>query len=131
MALLMAAAIASAACAAERSCLAFCCASVCIWDSSLPLGFVLEASLAGGGDPSRRFFRGGGEPADEEVPTKGGGWASGIGGREFRTVELGAAVFVFEDRIEKEFWVAIPEDATASIEGAGFLCFFGIFKRQN
>ena len=71
-ALSMAAAITSKARAAVRRSLAFCWANVWIFISSLPLGVcVLEASGAGGGDPSRRFFDGGEEPADEDYALSG------------------------------------------------------------
>src|SRR5437667_10555393 len=99
MALSMAAAIASDACAVASSSLALCWANVWIWASSLPLGSVLGASVTGGGDPSRRFFDCGGEPADEVL---GEGRASLLTGREFGGLgrDAGAA-----GRMEAEFWV--------------------------
>ena len=62
--------------------------------------FILEAPSAGGGDPSRRFLDGGGEPANEEGSSEGGRAPVVIGGREFRAAELDMAAV---DRIEKEF----------------------------
>src|SRR5213083_692992 len=100
MALSMAAAIASDACAVASSSLALCWANVWIWASSLPLGSVLGASVTGGGDPSRRFFDGGGEPADE---VSGEGRASVAARRGFGAagIDRDAAA-----RMENEFWVA-------------------------
>ena len=74
-----------------------------IWVSSLPgfvQAFVLEASLAGRGNPSRRFLDGGGEPANEEGSSEGGRAPVVVRGREFRAAELDMAAV---DRMEKEF----------------------------
>ena len=71
--------------------------------SSLPgfvQTFVLEAPSAGGGNPSRRFLDGGGEPANEEGLSEGGRAPVVVEGREFRAVKLDMAAV---DRIEKEF----------------------------
>ena len=80
--------------------------------------------MTGGGDPSRRFFNGGGEPADE---VSGEGRASLLTGREFGAVGRDAAS---ADRMENEFWVAIPVEATGVADDA-LLCFLGIFEHQN
>ena len=95
------------------------------------MGFVLGASITGEGDPSHRFFNGGGELAGEEVSSQEGlasvvGMASVVG-REFGAAERNGAAL---ERIEKEFWVAIPEEATGAVNDT-FLCFIGIFEHQN
>ena len=98
---------------------------MCIWVSNLPLeGFILEASVASRVDPSRRFFDGGGEPADE---VSGEGRASVVVRRGFRAIGRDAASV---DRIENEFWVAILVEATG-VANDTLLCFLGIFEHQN
>ena len=68
-----------------------------IWASSLPLGSILGASVTGGGNPSRRFFDGGGEPADEVL---GEGRTSIAARRGFRAVGIDRNAAA---RIENEF----------------------------
>ena len=80
--------------------------------------------MTGGGNPSRRFFDGSREPADE---VSGEGRASLLTGREFGAVGRDTAS---ADRMENEFWVAIPVEATGVADDA-LLCFLGIFEHQN
>ena len=63
--------------------------------------------------PSRRFFEGG-EPAGEESSSSGG---------------FGSTAGAADESKEKEFWVAIPEEA-AGIEDDTFLCFLGILNTK-
>ena len=120
-------AIASDAYATAYSSLALCWANVWILVSSLPLGFSLETPVSGRGKgvgvespscPSRRFLAGGVKPDGEGIETSSSG-------------ELGPVVVeaTGESR-EKEFWVAIPGEATG-VEKETFLCFLGIFKHQG
>ena len=83
--------------------------------------------MSGGGEgvgvespscPSRRFLAGGVKPDGEGIETSSSG--------EFGPVVVEATG---ESR-EKEFWVAIPGEATG-VEKETFLCFLGIFKRQG
>ena len=87
---------------------------------------MLEALEAGRGDPSRRFFDRGGEPADEVLTLSRGGRASAVGGGRFGFVECDGAV----ERREKEFCVATLGGATG-VANDTFLRFPGIFKHQK
>ena len=83
--------------------------------------------MSGGGEgvgvesplcPSWRFLAGGVKPDGEGIETSSSG--------EFGPIVVEA---IGESR-EKEFWVAIPGEATG-VEKETFLCFLGIFKRQG
>ena len=122
----MAAAIASDARATAASSEALCWASVWILVSSLPFGFSLEIPTSGGGRgvgvegpeySSRRFFGGGVKPDGEGMEASSSG-------------EFGPVVEATGESSEKEFWVAIPGEATG-VANDTFLCFFGILKHQK
>ena len=81
--------------------------------------------MTGGGNPSRRFFNGGREPADEVL---GEGRASVAVRRGFRAVGVDGDA---ADRMENEFWVATLAEATGVAKDDAFLCFLSIFKYQN
>ena len=67
--------------------------------------------------PSRRFFSGGVKPDGEGIGASSSG-------------EFGPIVEATGESKEKEFWVAIPGEATG-VANDTFLCFLGIFKYQN
>ena len=63
----------------------------------MPLGSILGASITGGGDPSRRFFDGGREPANEVL---GEGRASVAARRGFGAIGVDRDAAA---RMENEF----------------------------
>ena len=95
--------------------------------SSLPLGFLLGTPVSGGGEgvgvgggpsySSHRFLDSGVKPDGEGIETSSSG-------------EFGPVVEATGESREKEFWVAIPGEATG-VEKETFLCFLGIFKHQG
>ena len=87
---------------------------------------MLEALEAGRGDPSRRFFDGGGEPANKVLTLSRGSGASTVGGGRFGFAECDRAI----ERREKEFCVATLGGATG-VANDTFLRFPGISKHQN
>ena len=73
-----------------------------------------------GGGPScssHRFLDSGMKPDGEGIETSSSG-------------EFGPVVEATGESREKEFWVAIPGEATG-VEKETFLCFLGIFKHQK
>ena len=80
------------------------------------VGIGIGVGVAGPSCPSRRFFGGGVKPDGDSIGASSG--------------EFGPVAEATGESREKEFWVAIPKEATG-VEKETFLCFLGIFKHQG